>query len=76
MTIEFTSDHVHGSIVALLLLLQLWHHHRLTGHIEKTSQHINQLWSQIGILTASVAAKIVEMDKKIDDKVGKQDKTQ
>jgi hypothetical protein len=75
MTIELTSDHVHGGIVALLLLLQLWHHHRLTGHIERTSQHINQMWGQIGILTTSVAAKIVELDKKIDGKVGKEDKT-
>ena len=75
MTIEVTPEQIYGGAVALLLLLQAWHHYRLTKHINQTELHLGQLWLQISTLTTTIATKIVELEKKIDERVGKQDKT-
>ena len=75
MTIELSPEQIYGGVVTLLLILQAWHHYRLTKHIEQTETYLGQVWLQISTLTASIATKIVEVEKKIDDKVVKQDKT-
>lgn len=75
MTVEITPDLIHSGILGLLLLLQVWHHYRLNKQIEKTDLQLGQVWLQISTLVTSVAGKLAELEKRIDDKVGKEDKT-
>lgn len=75
MTIELSTEQIYGGIVTLLLILQTWHHYRLNKHIEQTQINLGQVWLQISTLTASIAAKFTELEKKVNEKVGKQDKT-
>lgn len=75
MTIELTSQQVYGGIVILLLILQVWHHYRLSKHINQTEIHLGQIWIQITTLTTSIAHKLTELEKKVNERVGKQDKT-
>jgi hypothetical protein len=75
MTITLTPEQIYGGIVTLLLILQAWHHYRLSKHIEQTQIHLGQIWIQINTLTTSIAAKFTELEKKVNEKVGKQDKT-
>lgn len=74
MTIELTLEQLYGGILTLLVLLQAWHHYRLNKHIEQTETYLGQVWLQINTLTTSIATKLVEMEKKLNEKVGKQDK--
>lgn len=71
MTIELSPEQVYGGVVTLLLVLQAWHHYRLTKHINQTELYLGQLWLQINTLTTSIATKLVEIEKKLNEKVGK-----
>ena len=70
MTIELTPEYIYASITTLLLVLQVWQYYKLT----KVEKEIAQIWIQISILVASISSKLLDLDKKIDDRVGKQDK--
>ena len=70
MTIEITPENLYAGITCILLLIQVWQYYKLT----KLEKEINSIWNQIGTLVTSVAGKLIDIENKIDSKVGKQDK--
>lgn len=70
MTIEITAETLYFGITAILIVMQIWHHTRIT----KLETQNAQLWTQISILVTSISSKLLDLDKKIDDRVGKQTK--
>ena len=70
MTVQITTETVYLGVTIILLAIQIWQHYRIT----KLESQTTQLWNQISILVASISSKLLDLDKKIDDKVGKQTK--
>lgn len=70
MTVEVTPETLYFGITSILVVIQIWHHTRLTK-LETQNRH---LWTQISILVTSISSKLLDLDKKIDDRVGKQTK--
>lgn len=70
MTINITPERIYAAITTLLLLLQVYQHYKLA----KLEKEVNQVWTQISILITSISTKLLDLDKKIEDKVGKQTK--
>jgi hypothetical protein len=63
MTFTVTPADIYFALCGLLLLLQVIQYYML----QKTKTEINLLWAQIGILTSTVAAKLEELNKKVND---------
>ena len=70
MTIDITPERLYFGITALLLIMQVYQHYKLT----KLEKEVNQVWTQISILITTISSKLLDLDKKVDDKVGKQTK--
>lgn len=70
MTVEITAETLYFGITAILVAIQLWHHTRIT----KLETQNTQLWTQISILVTTISSKLLDLDKKIDDRVEKQTK--
>jgi hypothetical protein len=67
MTIELTEQSVYIGVVIILMAIQIWQHYKIT----KLETQTFQIWNQISILVASISSKLLDLDKKIDDRVGK-----
>ena len=63
MTFTVTPADIYFALCGLLLLLQVVQYYML----QKTKTEINLLWAQIGILASTVAAKLEELNKKVND---------
>ena len=70
MTVQITTETVYLGVTTILLTIQIWQHYRIT----KLESQASQIWNQISLLVASISSKLLDLDKKIDDKVGKQTK--
>ena len=63
MTFTVTPADIYFALCGLLLLLQVIQYYML----QRTKSEINLLWAQIGILASTVAAKLEELNKKVND---------
>lgn len=63
MTFTVTPADIYFALCGLLLVLQTVQYYML----QKTKTEINLLWAQIGILASTVAAKLEELNKKVDN---------
>jgi hypothetical protein len=63
MTFTVTPADIYFALCGLLLVLQVVQYYML----QKTKTEINLLWAQIGILASTVAAKLEELNKKVDN---------
>ena len=63
MTFTVTPADIYFALCGLLLVLQMVQYYML----QKTKTEINLLWAQIGILASTVAAKLEELNKKVDN---------
>ena len=63
MTFTVTPADIYFALCGLLLLLQVVQYYML----QKTKTEINLLWAQIGILATTVASKLEELSKKVDN---------
>ena len=70
MTIDITPERLYFGTTLLLLIMQVYQHYKLT----KLEKEVNQVWTQISILITSISSKLLDLDKKVDNKVGKQSK--
>jgi hypothetical protein len=70
MTIDITPERLYTGIIVFLLVMQIWQHYRLA----KLEKEVKQVWTQISILITSISTKLLDLDKKVEDKVGKQTK--
>ena len=70
MTFTVTSEHVYLSVILVLMIVQVWQ----WRVIYKTYREYDSLWTQIGVLAASISAQIIaiqqELNKKEDKKAG------
>ncbi len=70
MTIELSQETIYTGAVLVLMAIQIWQHYKIT----KLETQTFQIWNQISILVASISGKLLDLDKKIDDRVGKSTK--
>lgn len=70
MTIDITPERLYFGTTLFLLVLQVYQHYKLT----KLEKEVTQVWTQISILITTISGKLLDLDKKVDDKVGKQTK--
>ena len=70
MTIDITPEQLYFGTTAFLLIMQIYQHYKLS----KLEREVNQVWTQISILITSISGKLLDLDKKIEDRVGKQSK--
>jgi hypothetical protein len=70
MTIDITPERLYLGITIFLLIMQISQHYRLT----KLEKEVRQVWTQISILITSISTKLIDLDNKVNDKVGNQTK--
>jgi len=70
MTIDITPERLYLGITVFLLVMQISQHYRLT----KLEKEVHNVWNQISILITTISTKLLDLDKKIEDRVGKQPK--
>lgn len=70
MTIDITPERLYFGITIFLFVMQVYQHYKLT----KLEKEVTQVWTQISILITTISSKLLDLDKKVDDKVGKQTK--
>jgi hypothetical protein len=70
MTIDITPERLYFGTTLFLLIMQVYQHYKLN----KLEKEVNQVWTQISILITSISSKLLDLDKKVEDKVGKQPK--
>ena len=70
MTIDITPERLYLGITVFLLVMQISQHYRLT----KLENEVHNVWNQISILITTISTKLLDLDKKIEDRVGKQPK--
>jgi hypothetical protein len=64
MTFTITENNVYLGIIIVLVLIQLYQQ-RLIKNLEK---ELDDVWSQMGTLVASITAQLVAMQKDKNDK--------
>ena len=70
MTVDITPERLYFGTTIFLLIMQVYQHYKLT----KLEKEVTQVWTQISILITSISGKLLDLDKKIEDRVGKQSK--
>lgn len=70
MTIDITPERLYFGITIFLFIMQVYQHYKLA----KVEKEVGRVWTQISILITAISSKLLDLDKKVDDKVGNQTK--
>jgi len=70
MTINLDKTDLYFGIIIVLLLLQVYHHYRMTV----LRKEITNIWIQISTIVTTVSAKLIALEKDIEVIVGKEKK--